>query len=258
MANKNRFYMYTEYESFTDDMTNEEAGILFKAILRFENSGEIMDVPAEIKSAWSFIRKRLISNREAYDAACESHRAAGENGGRPKTKTNQNEPNKPKKPNNGKTVTDIDDDIEVDNDDDDGEIEGSVADRISSDDLQRIVDRWNELPESVARVKTLRRSGDRWRMLRARIRENGVDGVLGAIDEIRQSAFLVGQNNRGWAVTFDWFVKPTNFQKISEGNYRDRSPVARSGPFDANEYLRRKIEEAENDERGSMETGYSS
>ena len=30
---------------------------------------------------------------------------------------------------------------------------------------------------------------------------------------------LQGKNSRGWTITFDWFVNPTNFQKVLEGNY---------------------------------------
>lgn len=129
MANKkNRFYLYTEYESFTDDMTNEEAGELFKAILRYENGGEVESVSPEIKAAWSFIKRRLDNAQSAYDAACEAHRAAGEKGGRPnKTKQNQNNQNEPNENQNNQTKpksekpspdtdTDTDTDIDIDKD----------------------------------------------------------------------------------------------------------------------------------------------
>ena len=76
MASRNRFYMYREYKSFTDDMTNEEAGILFKIILDYENGLEIGDVPAEIKGAWSFIKNRLDTSKESYDRQCEANHEA--------------------------------------------------------------------------------------------------------------------------------------------------------------------------------------
>ena len=234
MADKNRFYLYTEYKSFTDDMTDEEAGKLFKVILDHENGLDVENVPPEIKPVWSFIRKRLDNGRAAYDAACEAHREAGANGGRPKTKNNQTEPKKPNSKNSGTDIdtdTDTDTDIDTDKDfdNDSEEIFSSTSNPVKSEDLQKIADRWNELPENVARLKSINRSGERWRLLRARIKENGVDGVLDAIDKVRQSSFLVGKNDRGWTVTFDWFIKPGNFSKVSEGNYKDRIPTARSG-----------------------------
>lgn len=36
------------------------------------------------------------------------------------------------------------------------------------------------------------------------------------------SAFLTGNNDRGWQATFDWLIKPTNTIKVLEGVYSDR------------------------------------
>lgn len=50
--------------------------------------------------------------------------------------------------------------------------------------------------------------------------------MLQAIENIKCSSFLKGQNNKNWTVTFDWLVKPNNFIKILEGNYVDKeNPV---------------------------------
>ena len=57
--------------------------------------------------------------------------------------------------------------------------------------------------------------------LRARIREYGTDAVLRAIEKIRCSSFLRGQNAKGWVISFEWFVRPNNFPKVLEGNYDD-------------------------------------
>ena len=48
-----------------------------------------------------------------------------------------------------------------------------------------------------------------------------MESVLQAIDEISTSDFLKGQNNKGWTITFDWFIKPNNFIKVLEGNYKN-------------------------------------
>ena len=59
-------------------------------------------------------------------------------------------------------------------------------------------------------------------MLTARIRENGLENVTKAIENIRKSSFLQGHNNKGWSIKFDWFVRPNNFPKVLEGNYTDK------------------------------------
>ena len=49
-----------------------------------------------------------------------------------------------------------------------------------------------------------------------------MDTFLQAINNIRNSSFLKGQNNRNWTITFDWLIKPNNFIKVLEGNYDDK------------------------------------
>ena len=65
--------------------------------------------------------------------------------------------------------------------------------------------------------------------MRGRIREYGIDTVLLAIEKVKASDFLQGKNNRGWIITFDWFVLPNNFPKVLEGNYDNRVNQPRPG-----------------------------
>lgn len=85
-------------------------------------------------------------------------------------------------------------------------------------DLFTVMSKWNELGlNSVRDIK-----GNRKTLLQARIKEHGLDAVLEALDKVADSDFLHGQNNSGWTITFDWFVRPQNFQKVLEGNYVNR------------------------------------
>lgn len=87
--------------------------------------------------------------------------------------------------------------------------------------IQLIVDAWNSLQKDTAikPVSRIATSSTRYKLLSARLKEYGIDNVLNAIENIRQSDFLKGNNDRGWIITFDWFVKPNNFPKVLEGNY---------------------------------------
>ena len=86
-------------------------------------------------------------------------------------------------------------------------------------DVRRIVEAWNSL--GLNEVREVTGESKRGGMLRARVKEHGVDGVLEAIENVRKSDFLKGQNAKGFVITFDWFVKPNNFIKVLEGNYND-------------------------------------
>ena len=78
-------------------------------------------------------------------------------------------------------------------------------------------------------------------MLRARVSEYGVEGVLSAIEKVRASAFLKGQNAKGWVITFEWFVRPNNFVKVLEGNYDEQRGALQET---ANPFLAMMMEEA--------------
>lgn len=59
----------------------------------------------------------------------------------------------------------------------------------------------------------------RKQLVQARIRERGKDAFAQAIKKAAASDFLKGQNQRGFTATFDWIIKPSNFEKILSGNY---------------------------------------
>ena len=68
-------------------------------------------------------------------------------------------------------------------------------------------------------------------MLNARAKEYGIDGIFAAIEKIKNSSFLHGENERGWAITLDWFILPNNFPKVLEGNYDDRAHKSGSSSY---------------------------
>lgn len=93
-------------------------------------------------------------------------------------------------------------------------------DTICQTDVRRVIEEWNKLQEvGINPIRDIKPSSKRYQLLKGRIREYGIDEVLNAINNVHNSDFLRGENNRGWMITFDWFVKPNNFTKVLEGNY---------------------------------------
>ena len=93
------------------------------------------------------------------------------------------------------------------------------------EDIRRVMNCWNTL--GLQQLVRLDGTSRRGRMLRARIREYGVGTVLEAIEKVRQSPFLRGQNGKNWVITFEWLVRPNNFSKVLEGNFDDRSGASK-------------------------------
>lgn len=110
------------------------------------------------------------------------------------------------------TDIDIDKDIEKDN---------TVSiDTVRSTKVQPVIEEWNKL--NLQKVISVNAGTTRNTLLNARLKEYGLEKVLEAIRSIDKSSFLKGQNKNGWVVTFDWFLKPSNFTKVLEGNYLDK------------------------------------
>ncbi len=65
--------------------------------------------------------------------------------------------------------------------------------------------------------------GKRREFVRARIREHGIDAVYEMITKASQSDFLNGKSRSGWIADFTWLFRPSNFQKVLEGNYDNRN-----------------------------------
>lgn len=58
--------------------------------------------------------------------------------------------------------------------------------------------------------------------LKARIDELGEDKIIEAIDKIKESSFLRGENDRKWKIDFDWLIaNDTNILKVLEDKYKD-------------------------------------
>lgn len=102
--------------------------------------------------------------------------------------------------------------------------EGTLSDEsvCRPQDVRQVVEAWNAL--GIQTIKKVPPSTTKTgQMLRARIKEYGIGSVLEAIEMVRESSFLMGNNKKGWRITLDWFSRPNNFPKVANGNYQDKS-----------------------------------
>lgn len=68
--------------------------------------------------------------------------------------------------------------------------------------------------------------------LKARIDELGEDKIIEAIDKIKESSFLRGDNDRKWKVDFDWLIaNDTNILKVLEDKYKDEKELEEDDPW---------------------------
>lgn len=105
-------------------------------------------------------------------------------------------------------------------------------DTVCSTDVQRIIDAWNSL--GLSKVTKMVPGKDRDRLLKARIKEYGAERILKAVENVRNSDFLLGKNKDGWTITFDWFIRPNNFPKVLDGNYDNKKGGGSDGQATGN------------------------
>lgn len=134
-----------------------------------------------------------------------------------------NQPNKATNKEVTKTQQRPNKEVTTNNNDNNDNNDNNIFNNLSIDKLfVPLIKKWNELPDAISKISTMKKDTQRYKMLSQRVSEYGSDKILEAIEKIKQSSFLLGQNKSGWTITFEWFVRPNNFVKVLEGNYTDK------------------------------------
>lgn len=222
-----------EYLEDMEALSDAEFGRLCRSLIIYSATGE----PIALSGNERFYAKRVMRIEDSFK---ETYQARVKNGSQPKkSKSEQTEANrskveqteeepseidKTKTKTKTKNISAIADNIDSDE---------SICSTAVHSDVQKAVKAWNAL--GLGQVTKISAGSERYKLLQARLREYGFDGWLHAVDEIRHSKWLQGNGNKGWVITFDWFIKPNNFPKVHDGNYRDSSApeqqATNSNPF---------------------------
>lgn len=208
-CNNNGFIFLTENIPYTVEMLSTELDMPINTVQLALNVLEKFNMINHSGNALTIVNWSEYQSNDKLEAIREYNRLA-----KRKSRENQKQICQGHVNDSQGTDIDIEEDIDID-------IEG---DRIStkvdcSSKLQPIIDTWNSLNLN----KVIKIQGNRLKMLNTRLKEYGQDKVIQAINNIKSSSFLKGQNSRNWVITFDWFVKPNNFIKVLEGNYTDKT-----------------------------------
>nr|DAN34857.1 MAG TPA: replisome organizer [Caudoviricetes sp.] len=106
-------------------------------------------------------------------------------------------------------------------------------------DYSELVKFFNEETKGVFGTVRTPLSVTRKGMINARIKVYGKNMFADMIRRAYQSDFLKGQNKKGWRASFDWLIKPTNFEKVISGNYDNKHRTNNNtGERDMEEFYR--------------------
>ena len=88
-------------------------------------------------------------------------------------------------------------------------------------EYKHIIDMYNDICVSLPRVKSL--SDNRKKAIKARLNSYSVEQFEELFRKAEQSSFLKGANNHNWSANFDWLIKDSNFAKVLDGNYDNKT-----------------------------------
>ena len=82
-TNKKSFLLHIDSLDILDDLTNGQAGVLFKAIKAYQHNEEF-PLDSVVKIAFSPFKNQFIRDDEKYIKTCERRAIAGSKGGKQK------------------------------------------------------------------------------------------------------------------------------------------------------------------------------
>lgn len=231
---KKSIIIYADCIAILEELTYEQAGRLFKAILSYVNEEPVTEIEGDpaVKMAFVVIKKQIDRDAEKYEIICQKRR---EN-------INKRWHNK-----DGKSIqvnTKVNKSIQKGYDNANENDSDSEVTKVTNNNLplslrskgsshgkadatqpksfrEKVLRYFNDkmVGKSIKPIKAITDGTKRSEYLKARVREHGRDAIFQMIDKAAGSQFLNGYNQKGFTATFDWLVLPNNFIKVLEGNY---------------------------------------
>lgn len=87
-------------------------------------------------------------------------------------------------------------------------------------DFDLIVNLYHDLCPKMAKVEKL--TDLRKGFIRARFAEYGIEKITTVLRLAGESDFLNGHNDKAWRANLEWLMRPNNFIKVLEGNYKNK------------------------------------
>lgn len=207
MAEPKYFPLFYEDEEMFAELSDEQAGAVLKALFRLKSGDEIPPEDLTARVAYKAVKRQICAFRGKYEETCRKRAEAGAKGAASRWEE--------------KGMANAI--FAIDGDSKNGYTNTNTI-QIQNKDIERVMEIWNSLSDvGITPVRSISAGSKRRQQLTARLKQYTVEDFEKAVSNIRQSKFLQGQSKSGWTIDFDWFIRPSNFQKVLEGNYSDRS-----------------------------------
>ena len=223
------FCAYHTYREALELLSDAEAGRLFKSLLKFSETGEVAELRGNEQYLYVLMKGQIVRDIKRYDEICETNRQNG----RKRTVADGS--------GRKRTVADAPQEKEEEEGEGKGERKekgeennNSCADAHNAPaarervEYSTVVNLFNKICASLPEVKMI--TDKRKKAIAARMKEinNDYTELQKIFEAVEASDFLTGRSDK-WQASFDWIFKAANWQKIREGNYKNRGGVSNDG-----------------------------
>ena len=91
MTDKKSFILHADSLDILSELSDEQAGVLFKAINSY-HSGKEVKLEGLMNAIFIQFKNQIDRDREKYEKRCKRNKANGSKGGRPKSEDNPKNP----------------------------------------------------------------------------------------------------------------------------------------------------------------------
>ena len=213
---KDSFIMYNSMRETILELTGDEVKSLILAMFEYNMDEDVHDLDRPVKMAFIPVRQQMDRDYEKYCEISEKRSVAGKKGAgatnskRTKVGNAENDSAKP---------AEYEYDTEYDSD---------INKNTSTSSADAVVRLYNDLCPSLPSVRTL--SDKRKRDIKTRLKKYTLDDFRKVFEKAEKSAFLRGENEKGFRATLDWLINEGNMAKVLDGNYDDRPNKQRAAP----------------------------
>jgi len=218
---KNSFILYTSYFDILSDLSNEQMGEIFRAILEYKTTKKQPVVSVDLKVVFKFIKNQLDLDEEKYNEKILKQSNNGKKGGAPKG--NQNARKQPKTTQNKHNDNDNVNDNENDNDNDNDNVFLEKKEKEKKEDLfiNPTITNFQKEYEKVFKTVPFLSATHRNKILELKS-EIGKDFIEQSIECFKKLKNVRFDGIKDFNPNIYWLLKEDNYYKVLAGTYEQK------------------------------------
>ncbi len=245
MKSKTSFILHLDSLVILDEMTNEQKGILFNAIYKY-NLGEEIELDFAMKMAFTPFKNQFIRDEDKWSDIKEGKSISGRKGNLKRynidlytqvidnqitleeaeelAKGRKCEISDSEESQNSQSVAEarLNKSVSVSN-----SVSKNVNTNINYENLKIF---WNKTFADSVIPKIDKITTKRKKNIELVLKSYSKEQITIAINKLKNSKICSGDNNTGWIASFDFLFNINNFTKTFEGNYDNKEKTNISSP----------------------------